>query len=118
VVVFPKIVASLAPGDRRTGKAQGRNLNVIIRLCRSVSKLARLSVFPPYLAPTYEFVGEWLSLVEHLVRDQGVGGSNPLSPTIIDECGHKLANRLHQRVATRFIVASGFKIPARPNLHP
>src|ERR1700689_2539953 len=26
--------------------------------------------------------GEWLSLVEHLVRDQGVGGSNPLSPTI------------------------------------
>jgi hypothetical protein len=27
------------------------------------------------------FVGEWLSLVEHLVRDQGVGGSNPLSPT-------------------------------------
>ena len=27
-------------------------------------------------------VGEWLSLVEHLVRDQGVGGSNPLSPTI------------------------------------
>src|ERR1700747_241355 len=29
------------------------------------------------------FVGEWLSLVEHLVRDQGVGGSNPLSPTKI-----------------------------------
>ena len=28
-------------------------------------------------------VGEWLSLVEHLVRDQGVGGSNPLSPTNI-----------------------------------
>ena len=27
-------------------------------------------------------IGEWLSLVEHLVRDQGVGGSNPLSPTI------------------------------------
>ena len=27
------------------------------------------------------YVGEWLSLVEHLVRDQGVGGSNPLSPT-------------------------------------
>ena len=26
-------------------------------------------------------VGEWLSLVEHLVRDQGGGGSNPLSPT-------------------------------------
>ena len=28
-----------------------------------------------------QLVGEWLSLVEHLVRDQGVGGSNPLSPT-------------------------------------
>jgi hypothetical protein len=26
-------------------------------------------------------VGAWLSLVEHLVRDQGVGGSNPLAPT-------------------------------------
>jgi hypothetical protein len=30
-----------------------------------------------------QMFGEWLSLVEHLVRDQGVGGSNPLSPTII-----------------------------------
>ena len=30
---------------------------------------------------TRSTVGEWLSLVEHLVRDQGVGGSNPLSPT-------------------------------------
>ena len=29
----------------------------------------------------FRHVGEWLSLVEHLVRDQGVGGSNPLSPT-------------------------------------
>ena len=26
-------------------------------------------------------LGEWLSLVEHLVRDQGVAGSNPVSPT-------------------------------------
>jgi hypothetical protein len=32
--------------------------------------------------PQFLPVGEWLSLVEHLVRDQGVGGSNPLSPTI------------------------------------
>ena len=31
--------------------------------------------------PQFLPVGEWLSLVEHLVRDQGVGGSNPLSPT-------------------------------------
>jgi hypothetical protein len=27
-------------------------------------------------------VGTWLSLVEHRVRDAGVGGSNPLVPTI------------------------------------
>src|SRR5258705_1896055 len=27
-------------------------------------------------------IGAWLSPVEHLVRDQGVGGSNPLAPTI------------------------------------
>jgi hypothetical protein len=33
------------------------------------------------LVPSRSVVGEWLSLVEHLVRDQGVGGSNPLSPT-------------------------------------
>ena len=32
--------------------------------------------------PSNRKFGEWLSLVEHLVRDQGVGGSNPLSPTI------------------------------------
>jgi hypothetical protein len=35
----------------------------------------------PVAAVTKSTVGEWLSLVEHLVRDQGVGGSNPLSPT-------------------------------------
>jgi hypothetical protein len=40
-----------------------------------VSSLSRCSRAPYH-------VGEWLSLVEHLVRDQGVGGSNPLSPTI------------------------------------
>jgi hypothetical protein len=39
---------------------------------------------PAYVAAFFSIsvcVGEWLSLVEHLVRDQGVGGSNPLSPT-------------------------------------
>ena len=29
-------------------------------------------------------VGTWLSLVEHSVRDAGVGGSNPLVPTILN----------------------------------
>ncbi len=37
-------------------------------------------------------VGEWLSLVEHLVRDQGVGGSNPLSPTIYFQRDTRIQN--------------------------
>jgi hypothetical protein len=42
-------------------------------------------------------VGEWLSLVEHLVRDQGVGGSNPLSPTnIFKDITALLDFRLHR----------------------
>jgi hypothetical protein len=45
-----------------------------------------------FLVAVRRLVGEWLSLVEHLVRDQGVGGSNPLSPTIIYKHGHKFAN--------------------------
>ena len=28
-------------------------------------------------------IGKWLNLVEHLVWDQGVAGSNPVSPTIM-----------------------------------
>jgi hypothetical protein len=40
-------------------------------------------------------VGEWLSLVEHLVRDQGVGGSNPLSPTNLFGFSSKIPLRMH-----------------------
>gem|GEM_PF-1730144 len=29
----------------------------------------------------FDQIGVWLSPVEHLVRDEGVGGSNPLTPT-------------------------------------
>ena len=32
-----------------------------------------------------DYVGMWLSLVEHLVRDQGVAGSNPVIPTMISK---------------------------------
>src|SRR5215469_757781 len=48
----------------------------------------------------FPFVGEWLSLVEHLVRDQGVGGSNPLSPTISFQTLPKSPSHegLHKRV--------------------
>ena len=55
-----------------------RRQNVIISLRFSDS---RSGVHNPCGAN--RTVGEWLSLVEHLVRDQGVGGSNPLSPTIL-----------------------------------
>ena len=34
----------------------------------------------PYWAGLY--IGKWLNLVEHLVWDQGVAGSNPVFPTI------------------------------------
>src|SRR5687767_3462526 len=35
-------------------------------------------------------VGAWLSLVEHSVRDRGVGGSNPLAPTNFGATGSAL----------------------------
>jgi hypothetical protein len=54
-------------------------------------------------------VGEWLSLVEHLVRDQGVGGSNPLSPTISFQIhlltGKKVRFSSGGRVHSLFLVA-------------
>ena len=34
------------------------------------------------IRPAANDVGVWLSLVEHLVRDEGVAGSNPATPTI------------------------------------
>ncbi len=46
-------------------------------------------------------VGEWLSLVEHLVRDQGVGGSNPLSPTNSSVITSKAANSYHLKTGQR-----------------
>ncbi len=42
------------------------------------------AVFFPLLLRIFLIrVGTWLSLVEHSVRDAGVGGSNPLVPTIL-----------------------------------
>ncbi len=35
--------------------------------------------------------GDWRSLVAHFVRDEGVGGSNPLSPTNSEKPAHGLA---------------------------
>lgn len=47
-------------------------------------------------------IGEWLSLVEHLVRDQGVGGSNPLSPTILAIAQNFESNLHSQKRASLF----------------
>ena len=38
-------------------------------------------------------VGKWLSLVEHSVRDAGVGGSNPLFPTKINNETSRIDSR-------------------------
>jgi hypothetical protein len=38
-------------------------------------------------------VGVWLSLVEHLVRDEGVVGSNPITPTIFQAIRSRTARR-------------------------
>ena len=58
------------------------------------------------------FVGEWLSLVEHLVRDQGVGGSNPLSPTNLFSLLQQ--GRERQNRSTRFCTRSPI-MPTRIN---
>ncbi len=53
------------------------------------------------------FVGEWLSLVEHLVRDQGVGGSNPLSPTILSLADSSTYAAFARLTFTRFFGTFG-----------
>src|SRR6202790_1862243 len=55
----------------------GRGVDVIIGSLYKNTSRGRIV----FLVAARSAVGEWLSLVEHLVRDQGVGGSNPLSPT-------------------------------------
>src|ERR1700674_5589882 len=55
----------------------------------------------PVVAVIQPSVGEWLSLVEHLVRDQGVGGSNPLSPTISNLVISGTCSHTHPTVLNR-----------------
>src|ERR1019366_1193441 len=86
-----KIVAGLAgaesaPARDRTGQPPGENHQ---------PQNAILSKFETPRRSRGGSVGEWLSLVEHLVRDQGVGGSNPLSPTNF----LKSNNHRHKRFA-------------------
>src|SRR3954471_22026188 len=59
-------------------------------------------------------VGAWLSLVEHSVRDRGVGGSNPLAPTNfhsvskLDPQNRPAIDRDGQSEAVRVLGSSGF----------
>ena len=66
-----------------TGNVVSRSIRTQI-LC--FKKMAGLVVSTVIIHRTQRFdigiVGKWLSLVEHSVRDAGVGGSNPLFPTI------------------------------------
>ena len=47
----------------------------------------RLAGLQPLLYKAPSKVGVWLSLVEHRVRDAGVAGSNPATPTILPAAG-------------------------------
>ena len=75
----PHSASRLPPRPRGAGRG-GRAISGTLLKARSVCRhspgegICRARLWPSKF-------GEWLSLVEHLVRDQGVGGSNPLSPT-------------------------------------
>ena len=60
-----------------------------VRIGPAIMRSAVRRQYPTWTAQ----VGAWLSLVEHLVRDQGVGGSNPLAPTILFSTTWKLLLR-------------------------
>jgi hypothetical protein len=67
----------------RFGASRGLRGNDAKAECYTV-RVRAATLFPSGGRQSWS-VGEWLSLVEHLVRDQGVGGSNPLSPTISNQ---------------------------------
>ena len=58
----------------------------------------------------YTVIGAWRSLVAHLLWEQGVGGSNPLAPTIIIGT--------HNRTPGDRSAFHGFKPPAAPGIQP
>src|ERR1700687_151641 len=77
---FPKSVPTNSAGMSICSGQQtaARALNADRRMLYCLSSSRHVVPVAAVIQPS---VGEWLSLVEHLVRDQGVGGSNPLSPT-------------------------------------
>ena len=74
-----------AAGGRSSMQSPVTRLAATVVGCYTFTGISFSALFPsarvvPVIV-SVDLVGEWLSLVEHLVRDQGVGGSNPLSPT-------------------------------------
>ena len=53
-----------------------------LRSLAETRAFGRLAGAKPLLYKAPSKVGVWLSLVEHRVRDAGVAGSNPATPTI------------------------------------
>jgi hypothetical protein len=49
-------------------------------------------LYKPRSYPYRGIGGVWLSLVEHLVRDEGVVGSNPITPTNLSRLSSNSAN--------------------------
>src|SRR5438128_3522608 len=68
----------------------------MVRFWFAASRAAR-----PFVLPVCS-VGAWLSLVEHSVRDRGVGGSNPLAPTKIDQANRPSIDG-HRRLKAFFV---------------
>src|SRR5688500_5290206 len=56
-------------------------------------------------------VGAWLSLVEHSVRDRGVGGSNPLAPTIFLTESSKFSQPGHSVPHAKSTVGTEWPVP-------
>ncbi len=73
------------PASDYVAVAEGYVSLTPLRIDRTNYDLAEAMAIGQHLFSRKQFLsrnnGAWLSLVEHLVRDQGVGGSNPLAPT-------------------------------------
>ena len=83
------------PGEWLSARSCPAQLSpVSATLVKAQSRGKRARPRPSDTLPQPMF-GEWLSLVEHLVRDQGVGGSNPLSPTNKINNLHRFLARLN-----------------------
>ena len=76
--------------------------------CRQSAMLSERDACRTRRAELYtRLVGVWLSLVEHLVRDEGVVGSNPITPTIF----WRLARRRELTARRQFKKESSLRLP-------